>query len=196
MAKSNFPTNDKPALVVTMPGTRKPKTMKTFIRFAAALALIGGLTGFSDPSGYYTLDIPQNWEFYKKIEDSDIVYCPNGDPRRGSLDLSRTAQAHGKNLHDEANWHAKYGNQKILSQEKVTVAGRDCLHAVFESKNNKGERLLTHMLICDVTDKPYPNATGVFTVDVVDLPGSGGINGESIFWAVVRSIKFTKAPVH
>lgn len=170
--------------------------MKTFIRFAAAVAIIAGLTGFSDPSGYYTVDIPPGWEFYKKIEDSDTIYCPNGDPRRGSLNLSRTAQSHGKTLHDEATWHAKYGKSNILAQEKATVAGRDCLHVTYESKSNKGERLLTHMLICDVTDRPYPNATGVFEIDVAALPGGQGINGESIFWSVVRSLKFSKAPVH
>ena len=170
--------------------------MKTYIRWAAAIALIAGLCGFSDRSGYYTVDIPPGWEFYMKIEDSDVVYCPNGDPRRGSLDLSRTAQAHGKTLHDEATWHAKYGNQTLLSQEKVTVAGRDCLHVTYELKSNKGERLLKHMLICDVTDRPYPNATGVFEIDVAALAGGQGINGESVFWSVVRSLKFSKAPVH
>lgn len=163
--------------------------MRIIFRLVFVVAAFVGLTGFSDSSGYYTLDIPPSWALYKRIEESTVVYCPNGDPRRGNLSIGRTAQPHGTTLHREAEVLA--GRDPIVLQEKVVVAGRDCLHATYASNTNSGERSLTHVLVCDVIKTPYPGATGVFNFSVTGISGAYGIDYEAVFWSIVHSVKFT-----
>jgi len=80
-----------------------------------------------------------------------------------------------------------------ISEEKVLVAGRECLHAVVASHGRNGIPARGHYLVCDLLGAPYPNATVSFLITVGAAANNNyGIDADAVFWTLIQSIKWTK----
>lgn len=157
------------------------------LRIVGCFSMLVALGGFSDASGRYSLSVPSGWSATQSTPDV-VIYSPYGDPHIGAIAIVRDASSSGT-LFDILSI---YKHSQIVSTEKISVAGRDCLHAVGREQETHVV-VIDHWLVCDLASTPYPGTRLNFAFDVSAAQGNNyGIDPERVYWSVVNSIQWLK----